>query len=80
MILVYRSLAWLFSRLADLLGRYPAAARMIIVTIATAICFVIAIGARSVLMEPTVPKTCFAIATVLGVLLALDQYCRLVLP
>jgi hypothetical protein len=31
-------------------------------------------------MEPTVPKTCFAIATVLGVWLALDQYCRLVLP
>ena len=38
MIAVYRSLAWLFSRLADLLGRYPNAARAIIITFATAFC------------------------------------------
>jgi hypothetical protein len=36
-------------------------------TLGTAVCFVIAIGARSVVMEPSVPKTCFAIAAVLGV-------------
>ena len=36
-------------------------------TLGTAVCFVIAIGARSVVMEPSVPKTCFAITAVLSV-------------
>jgi hypothetical protein len=70
-ILVYKTLGWLFSRLADLLGRYPNAARAIVLMIATAFCFLVAIGARSVLLEPSVPKTCFAISAGLGAWLAL---------
>jgi hypothetical protein len=40
MILVYRSLAWLFSRLVDFLSRFPGLALAIVITLGTALCFV----------------------------------------
>jgi hypothetical protein len=70
MVLIYRSLAWLFSRLADFLHNWPLA---IMLTFGTTLCFLLAIGARSVVMEPTIPKTCVAIATGLGAWLLITR-------
>jgi hypothetical protein len=56
MVLIYRSLAWLFSRLADFLHRWPSLALAIMMTFGTLLCFIMAIGARSVVLEPTIPQ------------------------
>jgi hypothetical protein len=71
MILVYRLLAWLFSRLADFLHNRPGLALAVMMAFGTMLCFVIAIGARSVVMEPTVPKISLTLAAVLGAWLVL---------
>jgi hypothetical protein len=65
MILVYRSLAWL-SRLADFLHNWPGVALAIMTAFGTVVCSFLAAGIRSVVMTPTIPKTCFAISAVLA--------------
>jgi hypothetical protein len=45
-------------------------------TLGTALCFVIAIGARSVLLEPSVSKTCLALAAMLGAWLLITRKSR----
>jgi hypothetical protein len=71
MIMVYRSLAWLFSCLADFLHRWPSLVLATMMAFGTVLCFLIAMGARSLVMAPTVPKISLTLAAVLGAWLVL---------
>ena len=71
MILVYRTLGWIFSRLADFLHNWPSLALAVMMAFGTVLCFLVAIGARSLVMAPSVPKISLTLAAVLGAWLVL---------